>query len=70
MRAGRLVDEPRHMARLSRSLGELHIRQPMSAAALSHVMREVVRRKPGARRPRLSAGDARRRPPRIPLPLQ
>lgn len=44
VREGRLVDEARHMARLKRSLGELRIRQPMSAAALGHVMRQVVRR--------------------------
>ena len=41
---GRLVDEPRHMARLSRSLKELEIPAPMSAAALAHVMRETIRR--------------------------
>jgi len=34
---GRLVDEQRHMARLDRSLKELRITQPMSAAALSIV---------------------------------
>lgn len=44
VREGRLVDEARHMARLKRSLGELQIREPMSAAALGHVMRQVVRR--------------------------
>ncbi|MEI9902185.1 MAG: D-amino-acid transaminase [Hyphomicrobium sp.] len=44
VRGGRLVDEARHMARLERSLGELQIRQPMSAAALGFVMRQVVRR--------------------------
>ena len=41
---GHLVDEPRHMARLSRSLGELRIREPMSSKALGHVLRETVRR--------------------------
>ena len=41
---GRLVDERRHMARLKRSLGELHMRRPMAPAALAVVMREVVRR--------------------------
>jgi D-alanine transaminase len=41
---GRLVDEARHMERLARSLGELKIPMPMSKAALSRVMREVVRR--------------------------
>jgi D-alanine transaminase len=41
---GHLVDERRHMARLQRSLRELRIREPMSARALSHVLRETVRR--------------------------
>lgn len=41
---GRLVDEPRHIARLTRSLAELQIKAPMSAAALAHVMRETIRR--------------------------
>ena len=44
VRAGRLVDERRHMARLDRSLSELRIVLPMSAAALSSVMHETVRR--------------------------
>jgi D-alanine transaminase len=44
VRGGQLVDEARHMARLARSLGELAITQPMSAAALGHVMRETIRR--------------------------
>jgi D-alanine transaminase len=41
---GRLVDETRHLERLARSLGELSIPLPMSAAALGQVMRQVVRR--------------------------
>ncbi|TCT12378.1 D-alanine transaminase [Tepidamorphus gemmatus] len=41
---GRLVDERRHMDRLERSLKELRIREPMSRAALGHVLRETVRR--------------------------
>jgi D-alanine transaminase len=41
---GRLVDSTRHLARLERSLGELRIREPMTRAALTHVMRETVRR--------------------------
>jgi D-alanine transaminase len=41
---GRLVDETRHMARLSRSLGELAIPQPMTARAWSRVLRETIRR--------------------------
>ncbi len=44
VRNGHLVDEARHMARLARSLGELQIAQPMQAAALGHVMRQVIRR--------------------------
>lgn len=44
VRGGRLVDERRHMARLARSLNELKIARPMSAAALSVVMHETVRR--------------------------
>ena len=44
VRNGRLVDEARHMARLGRSLAELQIAQPMRAAALAHVMRQVIRR--------------------------
>jgi D-alanine transaminase len=44
VRGGRLIDERRHMARLDRSLNELHIRRPMSAAALSFVLHETVRR--------------------------
>jgi D-alanine transaminase len=44
VRGGRLVDEPRHMARLDRSLRELRMARPMSAKALSHVLRETVRR--------------------------
>src|SRR5260221_569683 len=44
VRGGRLVDERRHMARLAFSLSELRIAMPMSAAALSVVLHEVVRR--------------------------
>jgi D-alanine transaminase len=44
VKAGRLVDETRHMGRLARSLGELSIPQPMSAGAWSRVLRETVRR--------------------------
>jgi D-alanine transaminase len=44
VRDGRLVDEPRHMARLDRSLRELRIKRPMSPAALSIVLRETIRR--------------------------
>src|SRR6185437_9529768 len=44
VRAGRLVDDRRHMARLDRSLTELRIARPMSPAALAVVMGETVRR--------------------------
>jgi D-alanine transaminase len=44
VKAGRLIDERRHMARLDRSLSEIGIRRPMNAAALGVVLREVVRR--------------------------
>ena len=44
VRGGRMVDERRHLDRLQRSLGELHIRLPMSPAALGVVMRETIRR--------------------------
>jgi D-alanine transaminase len=44
VRAGRLVDERRHMARLDRSLKELRIARPMSQASLAVVLRETIRR--------------------------
>ncbi len=44
VRGRRLVDERRHMARLDRSLGELRMARPMTAAALAVVMRETIRR--------------------------
>jgi D-alanine transaminase len=44
VRNGRLIDERRHMARLAFSLSELRISMPISAAALSVVLHEVVRR--------------------------
>lgn len=44
IRDGRLVDMPRHMARLERSLGELRIAIPMPLSALAVVMHEVVRK--------------------------
>jgi D-alanine transaminase len=43
-RGGRIIDERRHIARLQRSLAELHIAMPMSEAALAVVMRECLRR--------------------------
>ncbi|WP_022721678.1 D-amino-acid transaminase [Rhodopseudomonas sp. B29] len=44
VRYGKLVDQPRHMARLERSLHELRIAMPMPLASLSVVLHEVVRR--------------------------
>lgn len=44
VRGGKLVDFPRHMARLQRSLRELRIAEPMALSALDVVMHEVVRR--------------------------
>jgi D-alanine transaminase len=44
VRGARLVDFPRHMARLQRSLSELQIAEPMPITALAIIMREVVRR--------------------------
>ncbi|QTL01614.1 D-amino-acid transaminase [Aquabacter sp. L1I39] len=43
VRAGRLIDERRHLDRLDRSLSELRIVPPMTRAALSVVIRETVR---------------------------
>ncbi len=44
VRGRRIIDERRHMARLDRSLSELRIARPMTAAALAVVMRETIRR--------------------------
>jgi D-alanine transaminase len=44
VRGGRLIDEQRHMQRLSRSLGELSMAEPMARGALARVLRETVRR--------------------------
>src|SRR6185312_17117912 len=44
VRAGRIIDERRHMARLDRSLSELRIARPMAPAALAAVMRETISR--------------------------
>jgi D-alanine transaminase len=43
IRSGGLVDEDRHLARLARSLAELQIPEPMSDAALRHVIRQTIR---------------------------
>lgn len=44
VRDGLIVDLTRHLNRLDRSLSELRITQPMSRAALTLVIREVLRR--------------------------
>jgi D-alanine transaminase len=44
VRAGRIVDERRHMARLKRSLDALSIAAPMTPAALAVVLRETIAR--------------------------
>jgi D-alanine transaminase len=44
VRAGRMVDERRHMGRLQRSLAELRIPLPMGLTALAVVMRETIQR--------------------------
>jgi D-alanine transaminase len=44
VRGGRLVDAPRHLQRLVRSLGALRIALPMALSALGVVLRETVRR--------------------------
>src|SRR5690348_15955439 len=44
VRRGGFIDETPHLARLHRSLAELHIAPPMSDGALKAVMRETVRR--------------------------
>src|SRR4051812_8044700 len=44
VRAGRLIDERRHMERLQRSLSELRIPEPMPLNSLGVVLRETVRR--------------------------
>jgi D-alanine transaminase len=41
---GAFVDQPGHLARLKRSLGELRIPMPVSEAVLKLTMRELVRR--------------------------
>lgn len=44
IRGGKVVDMPRHLARLQRSLHELRIEMPMPLAALEIVIHETVRR--------------------------
>jgi len=63
VRAGRIVDEERHLARLNRSLRELSITPPMSDAALRVVISEVLRRnmvRDGAVYLQVTRGTARR----------
>lgn len=42
--ADALIDEPRHLARLKRSLSELQIAMPVVEGALPIILREVIRR--------------------------
>ncbi len=44
VRDGRLVDERRHMSRLSRSLREIGMTEPMSLKSLGVILRETIRR--------------------------
>src|SRR3954466_7250738 len=44
VRAGRMIDERRHLGRLQRSLDELRIDMPMAPGALGFVMRETIRK--------------------------
>ena len=63
IRAGALIDETRHLARLQRSLEELRIRAPLRADALRFVLREIIRRnrvRDGLAYIQVSRGVARR----------
>ena len=63
VKGGRLIDERRHMARLERSLREVRIARPMSAAALAVVLRETVKRnrvRDGIAYLQITRGTARR----------
>ncbi|MBS9476346.1 D-amino-acid transaminase [Ancylobacter radicis] len=44
VRAGRMIDERRHMERLERSLREMRMAMPMPLKALGIVLRETIRR--------------------------
>lgn len=44
VKSGRLIDEVRHMQRLTRSMFEVGIPEPMSSGAWRHVLRETIRR--------------------------
>lgn len=64
--AGRLIDAPRHLARLARSLAALRIPPPLSERALGVVMAEVLRRnrvREGMLYLQISRGVARREHP-------
>src|SRR5262245_65824187 len=64
VRCARVIDQRRHLARLRRSLDELHIDMPMSEAALAIVLRECMRRNrvsDGIIYLQLTRGVARRR---------
>jgi D-alanine transaminase len=63
VRDGAIVDETRHVERLMRSLNELAMPKPMSAASLARVLRETVRRNrvvDGSIYLQVSRGTARR----------
>ncbi len=60
---GEPVDEPRHMARLARSLAALRIAAPVGEAALQRILREVIARnrvRDGLVYLQISRGSARR----------
>jgi D-alanine transaminase len=44
VQGGRLVDAPRHLTRLQRSLSELRIDLPMPVTSITFILQEVVRR--------------------------
>ncbi len=63
VRSGAPIDEPRHLARLARSLAALKIDPPLGEAALRRVMREVIARnrvRDGLVYLQISRGAARR----------
>ncbi len=63
VRSGMIVDLTRHLNRLDRSLGELRMASPMGRAALTVVIREVLRRnhvKNGIFYMQVTRGTARR----------
>jgi len=63
VRGGEPVDEPRHLARLARSLAALRIAAPVGEAALKRILREVIalnRVSDGLVYLQISRGSARR----------